>query len=309
MPSPMSPSAPRPLLAASRPRRSPPSHPLRSTVPGSPTPTASCTPPRGSSSRRTPRQARRAVRRGAGRCAASSTPAWRSTSPVSGTPPPPCSPASASRPRPDLLLALRRGDRAWPPLSPALAEAKRPLVRLRGRWVRVDPDLLARLLRCRSRRVTGMEALAVALTGTLHVDGEAHEFHPDAPLAEVTARLTATGTAEVGVPDGLRGALPAGPAVRGPARRTSGCPQHCPRRRCRPPAPDFPPCCRSTHRRAAGYGGLTWSRSQPTPPPVRRAGRGPRRAGLRRRRHPLGATGSPAGRCSCGSGRTGCGTG
>jgi hypothetical protein len=51
-----------------------------------------------------------------------------------------------------------------------LAEAKRPLIRLRGRWVRADPERLARL--GRRRKVGAGAALAAALGGELLVDGE-----------------------------------------------------------------------------------------------------------------------------------------
>src|SRR5207248_1814268 len=51
----------------------------------------------------------------------------------------------------------------------ALAEAKRPLVRLRGQWVRVDPKLLERA-RARPRELKAGEALAAGLTGKLVVD-------------------------------------------------------------------------------------------------------------------------------------------
>jgi len=89
----------------------------------------------------------------------------------------------------------------------ALAEAKRPVVRLRGRWVRVDPQLLERLRRRRARRMTGVEALAAALTGTLTVDGETVEFRPDAPLAELLARLADAGDRELAPPAGLEATL------------------------------------------------------------------------------------------------------
>jgi superfamily II DNA or RNA helicase len=89
----------------------------------------------------------------------------------------------------------------------ALAEAKRPVVRLRGRWVRVDPELLERLRRRRTRRVTGVEALAAALTGTLTVDGETVEFRPDAPLAELLERLTAAENNDLAPPEGLDATL------------------------------------------------------------------------------------------------------
>ncbi len=89
----------------------------------------------------------------------------------------------------------------------ALADAKRPLVRLRGRWIRVDADLLERLSRRRSRRVTGIQALAAALTGSLVVDGEDVEFRPDKPLAELTARLADAPSSVVDPPDGLHATL------------------------------------------------------------------------------------------------------
>jgi superfamily II DNA or RNA helicase len=89
----------------------------------------------------------------------------------------------------------------------ALAEAKRPLVRLRGRWVRVDPELLERLRRRRARRVTGVEALAAALTGTLTVGGETVEFRPDAPLAELLNRLAEAGDRDLASPAGLDATL------------------------------------------------------------------------------------------------------
>ncbi|GIL29322.1 DEAD/DEAH box helicase [Actinocatenispora comari] len=87
----------------------------------------------------------------------------------------------------------------------ALAEAKRPLIRLRGRWVRVDRSLVARLRR-RRQRVGGAQALAAALTGTLSTaDGEV-PFTPDRPLAELVERLAGAGS-EVPPPDGLDATL------------------------------------------------------------------------------------------------------
>jgi superfamily II DNA or RNA helicase len=71
----------------------------------------------------------------------------------------------------------------------ALAEAKRPIVRLRGQWVRVDDSLLAKLRRARNRTVTGGEALAATLTGTLEVDGELLEFVPEPALTGLARRL------------------------------------------------------------------------------------------------------------------------
>ena len=70
----------------------------------------------------------------------------------------------------------------------ALAEAKRPLVRLRGRWVRADAGLIARLRRG-GRAVTGAEALAAALTGGLQLDGQHVEFAAPPVLDGLVRRL------------------------------------------------------------------------------------------------------------------------
>ncbi|RJQ83593.1 DEAD/DEAH box helicase [Amycolatopsis panacis] len=84
----------------------------------------------------------------------------------------------------------------------ALAEAKRPLVRLRGQWIRVDPAALARM-RARRSRLTGAEALAAALTGELEVDGEQVEFAAQPALAGLAERLRERDPAPAAPPDGL----------------------------------------------------------------------------------------------------------
>src|SRR5215213_8026159 len=89
----------------------------------------------------------------------------------------------------------------------ALAEAKRPLVRLRGRWVRVNRELLERLRRRRGPRITAAEALAAALTGSLVVDGERVEFHAAGALADLVDRLAGAGRAAVAPPGDLRATL------------------------------------------------------------------------------------------------------
>jgi superfamily II DNA or RNA helicase len=89
----------------------------------------------------------------------------------------------------------------------ALAEAKRPLVRLRGRWVRVNRELLERLRRRRGRRITAAEALTAALTGSLVVDGDRVEFHAAGALADLVDRLAGAGQAAVEPPEGLRATL------------------------------------------------------------------------------------------------------
>jgi hypothetical protein len=68
-----------------------------------------------------------------------------------------------------------------------LAEAKRPLVRLRGRWVVVDPDLVARL--GRAPRVRGGDALGAAMTGTFEVDGDQVAATVVGPVAALAAGL------------------------------------------------------------------------------------------------------------------------
>jgi hypothetical protein len=72
-----------------------------------------------------------------------------------------------------------------------LSEAKRPLVRMRGRWVRVDGDLLTRLRRRRPASMSVAAGLAAALTGTVELDGVRVEFEPTGPLAQLAARLRA----------------------------------------------------------------------------------------------------------------------
>ncbi len=86
----------------------------------------------------------------------------------------------------------------------ALAEAKRPLVRMRGRWVRLDPGQLRRL-RSHRGRLDPVQALAATLTGTVEVAGETVEFRPDPALAEAAETLRRNGSAvtEAAEPAGL----------------------------------------------------------------------------------------------------------
>ncbi|WP_410639844.1 SNF2-related protein [Amycolatopsis sp. lyj-346] len=88
----------------------------------------------------------------------------------------------------------------------ALAEAKRPLVRLRGQWVRVDPQLLARV-RGRTRKLDAGEALAAALTGELELDGERVEFAPPPALGGLVSRIRDRAEATVAPPPGLQATL------------------------------------------------------------------------------------------------------
>ncbi|MFI6681777.1 DEAD/DEAH box helicase [Kribbella sp. NPDC050470] len=90
----------------------------------------------------------------------------------------------------------------------ALAEAKRPMIRMRGRWVRVDHDLVRKLRRGGTRKLTGAEALGAALTGTIEVDGELVAFDPNGSLASMLARLRASEEpAPLAQPTGLNATL------------------------------------------------------------------------------------------------------
>lgn len=98
------------------------------------------------------------------------------------------------------------GEQLTPSEVAALAEAKRPLVRLRGQWVRVDPQLLARV-RGRTRKLEAGEALAAALTGELELDGERVEFTAPPVLGDLVARIRDRASEEVAPPAGLRATL------------------------------------------------------------------------------------------------------
>ncbi|MER7895138.1 SNF2-related protein [Streptomyces sp. NPDC096046] len=70
-----------------------------------------------------------------------------------------------------------------------LAEAKRPVVRLRDQWVLIDPREV-RLARTRQdRKVTPVDALGAALTGWAEVEGHRVEVRPTGWLAALRERL------------------------------------------------------------------------------------------------------------------------
>ncbi|MFE9134393.1 SNF2-related protein [Streptomyces sp. NPDC007355] len=66
-----------------------------------------------------------------------------------------------------------------------LAEAARPLVRVRGRWVLLDPLTVARVRRREIGRLAGIDALTAALTGTVDVDGRTVPCRAGGDLAGV----------------------------------------------------------------------------------------------------------------------------
>ncbi|MFF2326043.1 MULTISPECIES: DEAD/DEAH box helicase [unclassified Streptomyces] len=71
-----------------------------------------------------------------------------------------------------------------------LAEAHRPVVRLRDQWVVVDPALVRKARKRELGLLDPVDALAVALTGSAEVDGEQIEAVPVGALAALRTRIT-----------------------------------------------------------------------------------------------------------------------
>ncbi|MDG9720477.1 DEAD/DEAH box helicase [Streptomyces sp. DH24] len=88
----------------------------------------------------------------------------------------------------------------------ALAEAHRPVVRLRDQWVLVDPALVRKARKRDLGLLDPVDALSVALTGTAEVDGETVEAVPAGALAALRDRLTA-GVRPAEPPAGLHATL------------------------------------------------------------------------------------------------------
>jgi hypothetical protein len=91
----------------------------------------------------------------------------------------------------------------------ALAEAKRPLIRLRGRWVILDRALLDRLRRPPRTRMRTTEALGAILAGEAEIDGETVEITAEGSLGDLAARIASLGSAPEPVepPPGLTATL------------------------------------------------------------------------------------------------------
>ncbi|MGP3922173.1 DEAD/DEAH box helicase [Streptomyces sp. 8N616] len=70
-----------------------------------------------------------------------------------------------------------------------LAEASRPVVRLRDQWVLVDPELARRARSRQDRKVTAVDALGAALTGKAEADGETVDVEAGGWLAALRDRL------------------------------------------------------------------------------------------------------------------------
>ncbi|MFC0625528.1 DEAD/DEAH box helicase [Kribbella deserti] len=71
----------------------------------------------------------------------------------------------------------------------ALAEATRPIVRLRDQWVLIDPELASKARDRMLKPVTAIDALGAALTGATEIDGRQVKVSPSAWLDELRARI------------------------------------------------------------------------------------------------------------------------
>ncbi|MET9730854.1 SNF2-related protein [Streptomyces sp. NPDC006458] len=87
-----------------------------------------------------------------------------------------------------------------------LAEAHRPVVRLRDQWVLVDPALVRKARRRELGLLDPVDALSAALTGSTEIDGETVEAVPVGALATLRDRLTA-GVRPARPPAGLAATL------------------------------------------------------------------------------------------------------
>ncbi|MYT27936.1 MULTISPECIES: DEAD/DEAH box helicase [unclassified Streptomyces] len=88
----------------------------------------------------------------------------------------------------------------------ALAEAHRPMVRLRDQWALVDPELVRKARKRELGYLDPAQALAATLDGTVEVDGEEVEVVPLGALADLRGRLT-TRERPLPQPPGLRATL------------------------------------------------------------------------------------------------------
>ncbi|WP_406864858.1 DEAD/DEAH box helicase [Streptomyces sp. HUAS MG47] len=70
-----------------------------------------------------------------------------------------------------------------------IAEAGRPLVRLRDQWVLIDPEEVRRARDSRDRKVTPVDALGAVLTGSVEVDGRRVDVAASGGLAALRDRI------------------------------------------------------------------------------------------------------------------------
>ncbi|MET8999820.1 DEAD/DEAH box helicase [Amycolatopsis sp. NPDC004169] len=88
----------------------------------------------------------------------------------------------------------------------ALAEARRPVVRLRDHWVLVDPALAAKARERALKPLKPVDALGAVLAGTTEVDGEVVEVVTGGWLARLRERLSAPAEPQA-APSGLAATL------------------------------------------------------------------------------------------------------
>ncbi|MCY0929993.1 SNF2-related protein [Streptomyces sp. H27-H1] len=98
------------------------------------------------------------------------------------------------------------GDRLTPGEMDALAQAHRPVVRLRDQWVRVDPELVRKARKRELGLLDPVDALAAVLSGTAEVEGEPVAAVPVGALAALRDRLTGE-LAPLPQPAGLKATL------------------------------------------------------------------------------------------------------
>ncbi|QNE73358.1 ATP-dependent helicase [Streptomyces finlayi] len=91
-----------------------------------------------------------------------------------------------------------------------LAEAGRPVVRLRDQWVLIDPEEARRARETQDRKVTPIDALGAALTGSTEVDGRRVEVAATGWLQQLRDRLAdpeSGGNQTIGQPGALTATL------------------------------------------------------------------------------------------------------
>ncbi|MFF4229375.1 DEAD/DEAH box helicase [Streptomyces sp. NPDC001820] len=90
-----------------------------------------------------------------------------------------------------------------------LAEASRPVVRLRDQWVLIDPAEVRRARESQDRKLTPVDALGAALTGSTEVDGRRVDVDASGWLARLRDRLADPegGQQEIGQPAALAATL------------------------------------------------------------------------------------------------------
>ncbi|MFE7462936.1 SNF2-related protein [Streptomyces sp. NPDC057499] len=90
-----------------------------------------------------------------------------------------------------------------------LAEANRPVVRLRDQWVLIDPEEARRARETQDRKVAPIDALGAVLTGSAEVDGRRVEVQATGWLERLRRRLADPASAEqrMGPPEALAATL------------------------------------------------------------------------------------------------------